>query len=274
MLPGPLIAVDRISKTYVSEEGVETPALRGASFSIEPGEFVALMGPSGSGKSTLMHLLGLLDRPTSGSYFLFGEDSNSFSSDRLAEVRNKSLGFVFQSFNLLPRTTVFENVELPLLYDVYGFRRHALLDAWKSGGWKGFFSLVRRSWEGMGPDRHRERVSNALRSVGMEHRSEYFTNQLSGGEMQRVAIARALVNSPDIIFADEPTGNLDSKSGLAVMAILQRLNDEGKTVILVTHEAVTARHAKRILSLADGMLVEDAPILDRVFASREHELAK
>lgn len=274
MSSGSIIIAEQISKTYVSGEGVETPALREASFSIGQGEFVALMGPSGSGKSTLMHLLGLLDRPTSGRYFLFGEESSGFSSDRLAEMRNRNLGFIFQSFNLLPRTTVFENVELPLLYDVYGFRRHALWNAWKSGGWKEVSSLIRRSWEGMGPEQHRQQVLEALQSVGMEHRSDYLTNQLSGGEMQRVAIARALVNSPDIIFADEPTGNLDSKSGLAVMAILQQLNDAGKTIILVTHESVTARHAKRILILADGRLVGDSPIENRVLASRERELVK
>lgn len=269
----PLIACRDFGKTYVSDEGVETVALRGATFSVERGEFIALMGPSGSGKSTLMHLLGLLDRSTSGTYFLNGEDVNLFSSDRLAEMRNKNLGFVFQSFNLLPRTSVFENVELPLLYDMYGIHRRSFRGALK-GGLNGFLSSIGFVWEGMGSTRHRDRVMAALRSVGMEHRAEYFTNQLSGGEMQRVAIARALVNNPDIIFADEPTGNLDSKSGLAVMTILQKLNDEGKTVILVTHEATTARHAKRMISLLDGDLVGDAPISDRVYALRERELIK
>ena len=270
----PLIVCDRLEKTYVSEEGVRTVALQGATFSVFPGEFVALMGPSGSGKSTLMHLLGLLDRPTSGHYVLSGEDTSMFSSDRLAEIRNKNLGFVFQSFNLLPRTSVFENVELPLLYDIYGLHRRSFRGTWKIGGLRGFLKSLGVVWEGMGTDRHRDEVMNALRSVGMEHRAEYFTNQLSGGEMQRVAIARALVNHPDIIFADEPTGNLDSKSGLAVMSILQKLNDEGKTVILVTHEATTARHAKRMLSLLDGVLVGDTPIANRVFAARERELVK
>lgn len=270
----PLIACRDFGKTYVSDEGVETVALRGATFSVERGEFIALMGPSGSGKSTLMHLLGLLDRATSGTYFLNGEDVSAFSPDRLAEIRNKNLGFVFQSFNLLPRTSVFENVELPLLYDMYGMHRRSFRGALRGGGWRGLLSSIGFAWEGMGSARHRDRVMAALRSVGMEHRAEYFTNQLSGGEMQRVAIARALVNSPDIIFADEPTGNLDSKSGLAVMAILQKLNDEGKTVILVTHEATTARHAKRMLSLLDGGLVGDTPIADRVYASKERELVK
>ncbi len=269
-----LIVCRDLGKTYISDENVETVALRGATFSIDRGEFVALMGPSGSGKSTLMHLLGLLDRPTSGSYFLANEDASAFSPDRLAEIRNKNLGFVFQSFNLLPRTSVFENVELPLLYDMYGFHRRTFRGAWKNGGWKGVFSSFGFAWAGMGEGAHRDRVMHALSSVGMEHRATYLTNQLSGGEMQRVAIARALVNNPDIIFADEPTGNLDSKSGLVVMAILQRLNDEGKTIILVTHEAMTARHAKRMLSLKDGVLTEDTPIANRIFAAREQELVK
>ena len=270
----PLIACDALGKSYVSEEGVGTVALQGATFSVEHGEFVALMGPSGSGKSTLMHLLGLLDRPTSGKYFLAGEDTSAFSPDRLAEIRNKSLGFVFQSFNLLPRTSVFENVELPLLYDIYGLHRRTFRGAWKRSGWKGLLSSFGLAWEGMGKSAHQERVMGALASVGMEHRADYLTNQLSGGEMQRVAIARALVNAPDIIFADEPTGNLDSRSGLAVMAILQKLNDEGKTIILVTHESTTARHAKRMLSLADGALIGDSPIMNRVFAAHEQELVK
>jgi putative ABC transport system ATP-binding protein len=269
-----LIVCRDLGKTYISDEKVETVALRSATFSIDRGEFVALMGPSGSGKSTLMHLLGLLDRPTSGAYFLSGDDTSNLLSDRLAEIRNKSLGFVFQSFNLLPRTSVFENVELPLLYDIYGFHRRTFRGFWRRGGWKELLSLVGFAWKGMGKEQHRARVMQALASVGMEHRASYFTNQLSGGEMQRVAIARALVNDPDIIFADEPTGNLDSKSGLAVMAILQRLNDEGKTIILVTHEATTARHAKRMLSLLDGALVGDTPIHNRVFAASERELVK
>ena len=273
-MPSSLIACRNLSKTYISEENVQTVALRSATFSIERGEFVALMGPSGSGKSTLMHLLGLLDRPTAGSYFLSGEDTSTLPSDRLAEIRNKSLGFVFQSFNLLPRTSVFENVELPLLYDMYGIHRRIFRGVFRSGGLKGMLASLGSAWAGMGRAAHRERVLNALQSVGMEHRADYFTNQLSGGEMQRVAIARALVNDPDIIFADEPTGNLDSKSGLAVMAILQQLNDAGKTIILVTHESTTARHGKRMLSLTDGALVGDTPITNRVFASSEHELVK
>lgn len=271
---GALIVCRDLSKTYTSEENVQTIALRSATFSIDRGEFVALMGPSGSGKSTLMHLLGLLDRPTSGQYLLSGEDTSRLPTDRLAEIRNKSLGFVFQSFNLLPRTSVFENVELPMLYDVYGIHRRTFRGVWKSGGLKSVVASLGSAWAGMGQAAHRERVMAALHSVGMEHRADYFTNQLSGGEMQRVAIARALVNNPDIIFADEPTGNLDSKSGLAVMAILQKLNDEGKTIVLVTHESTTARHGKRMLSLVDGALVGDALITNRIFAVDERELVK
>ncbi|QQS20678.1 MAG: ABC transporter ATP-binding protein [Candidatus Moraniibacteriota bacterium] len=270
----PLIVCRALGKTYLSDQAVETVALRGATFSIDRGEFVALMGPSGSGKSTLMHLLGLLDRPTAGSYFLGGEDTNAFSSDRLAEIRNKNLGFVFQSFNLLPRTSVFENVELPLLYDMYESKRRESRGVAEESGWHSFLSSLGIFRNALGGSRARDRVMRALVAVGMEHRASYFTNQLSGGEMQRVAIARALVNNPDIIFADEPTGNLDSKSGLAVMAILQKLNDEGKTVILVTHESTTARHGKRMLSLMDGAIVGDAPIENRVFAREEQELTK
>lgn len=269
----PLLVCERIEKIYESEEGVKTFALRGASFSIDRGEFVSLMGPSGSGKSTLMHLMGLLDRPTSGAYFFAGENTQAFSSDKLAEIRNKNLGFIFQSFNLLPRTSVFENVELPLLYDMYSDRGRNFFDMFR-GGRKNIKASFAEVWRGGGVNTYRQRVMDALHSVGMDHRTEYFTNQLSGGEMQRVAIARALVNDPDVIFADEPTGNLDSKSGLKVMEILQKLNDAGKTIVLVTHEAVTARHAKRILSLADGSIVADALISNRVFADHERELVK
>lgn len=227
-----LIKIDTLSKTYQSE-GVETKALVGASFTIKPGEFVAIMGPSGSGKSTLMQILGLLDRASGGEYKLLDVDVTTKSDDELALLRNEKIGFVFQAFNLLPRTTVFENVELPLLY-----RASVPKDA-------------------------REKVLSALRSVSMEHRAEYFSNQLSGGEKQRVAIARALVNDPDIIFADEPTGNLDSKSGIQVMKILQTLNKAGKTIILVTHETATAEHAERILRMHDGAIVSDEPVTHR-----------
>ena len=239
-----LIQVRNLSKTYNSE-GVETPALRGVSFAIEKGEFVSIMGPSGSGKSTLMQILGMLDRPTEGVYAFEGEDVSRFEDDKLAALRNKKIGFVFQSFNLLPRTSVFENVELPLLYDEDHLEIH-----------------------------NKEKVENALKAVGMEHRMQYLSNQLSGGEKQRVAIARALVNDPEVIFADEPTGNLDSKSGLTVMKILQELNNGGHTVILVTHETYTAQHGKRMIQVKDGVIVSDEPVKQRLFADGEGELLK
>lgn len=233
-----LISVHNLEKVY-DNEGVETRALTGATFTIEKGEFLSIMGPSGSGKSTLMQVLGLLDRSTSGTYLLDGKDVTRFSDDELARLRNKKIGFVFQAFNLLPKTTVAENVELPLLYDGHPEEPNA------------------------------KRVEAALAAVGMLHRANYLSNQLSGGEKQRVAVARALVNDPEIIFADEPTGNLDSKSGLQVMAILQRLNEAGCTIILVTHETSTAEHAKRILSMKDGQIVGDQLVVERRFAQSE-----
>ncbi len=238
-----LIQVKNISKIY-DNEGVKTVALSNASFEIKKGEFVSIMGPSGSGKSTLMQTLGLLDRPTEGEYFLDGENTIDFDDDTLAIIRNKKIGFVFQSFNLLPRTSVFENVELPLLYDA------------KPDG------------------NNKEKVIRALKSVGIENRAHYLSNQLSGGEKQRVAIARALVNDPDIIFADEPTGNLDSISGLQVMRILQDLNSKGKTIVLVTHETYTAEHAERIIYMKDGKIIEDDPVKIRKIAQKENELLK
>jgi len=238
-----LIQIQNLCKTY-ENEGVKTPALCRANFSVEKGEFLSIMGPSGSGKSTLMQVVGLLDRPTEGKYFLEGKDTADFDDDTLADIRNKKIGFVFQSFNLLPRTSVFENVELPLLYDCV-------------------------------PDgKNREKVMRALKSVGMEHREKYLSNQLSGGEKQRVAIARALVNDPEIIFADEPTGNLDSKSGLQVMKILQDLNNMGRTIILVTHETYTAEHAKRIIYMKDGEIVADDPVKNRRIADGTEEILK
>jgi len=237
-----LIQIKNLSKTY-ENEGVATPAVCSVSFAIEKGEFVSIMGPSGSGKSTLMQMLGFLDRPTDGEYLFEEKNTEGFSDDELAEIRNSKVGFVFQTFNLLPRTTVFENVELPLLYD------------------KKFF------------EDNTQKVLQALRSVGMEHRKDYFSNQLSGGERQRVAIARALVNDPSVIFADEPTGNLDSKSGTQVMKILQKLNDEGKTIILVTHETFTAEHGKRIIKMVDGAIVFDELIANRRIAT-DGELLK
>lgn len=229
----PLIQVQNLCKTY-GMDGTETKAVSEVSFDIAKGEFVSIMGPSGSGKSTLMQMLGMLDRPSCGKYFFEGSDVMKLTDDELAKIRNQKIGFIFQAFNLLPRTTVFENVELPLLYDEQKKKDNS------------------------------ERVLKALRAVGMEHRKDYFSNQLSGGEKQRVAIARALINEPDVIFADEPTGNLDSKSGIQVMEILEKLNDEGHTIILVTHETVTAGYAKRILKMKDGELVGDEAVKNRV----------
>lgn len=238
-----LISVKNLEKVYANE-GVETRALDSVSFGIEAGEFVSIMGPSGSGKSTLMQILGLLDRSTGGEYLLDGKNISEFDDDQLAILRNKKIGFVFQAFNLLPKTTVFENVELPLLYDDEMLENN---DA---------------------------RVAAALAAVNMSHRAQYFSNQLSGGEKQRVAIARALVNNPEIIFADEPTGNLDSKSGLQVMRILQDLNAKGKTIILVTHETFTAEHAKRILRMVDGKIVSDDVVVTRRFADDQADILK
>ena len=239
-----IISVENLCKTY-SNDGVETLAVCGVNFSIEKGEFVSIMGPSGSGKSTLMQILGFLDKPTGGKYYFDGHDTSNFSEDELAEIRNKKIGFVFQTFNLLPRTSVFENVELPLLYDR---TRSSKAD-------------------------NRKKVMKSLVSVMMEHRDNYLSNQLSGGEKQRVAIARALVNDPDVIFADEPTGNLDSKSGIQIMKILQKLNNEGHTIILVTHETYTAEHAKRIIQVKDGQIVSDYEVENQRVA-RDGEMLK
>ncbi|MDD2433462.1 MAG: ABC transporter ATP-binding protein [Clostridia bacterium] len=236
-----LISIRDLKKNYVTGD-VVTNVLHGLSFNIEKGEFVSIMGPSGSGKSTLMHILGLLDRSTSGKYILDGQDVSTLNDNQLAQFRNDKIGFVFQAFNLLPRTTVLENVKLPLIYSDH---RHDS-DA---------------------------RAKEVLESVGLGHRLEYHTNQISGGEKQRVAIARALVNEPSVIFADEPTGNLDSKSGTQIMEILQKLNDAGNTIILVTHETYTAEHAKRILRIKDGLIVSDELVTKRRFA-RDGELIK
>ncbi|MEK7181576.1 MAG: ABC transporter ATP-binding protein [Patescibacteria group bacterium] len=238
-----LISAKNLSKVY-DNDGVKTLALDDATFTIGEGEFVAIMGPSGSGKSTLMQVLGLLERPTSGKYLLRDEDVEKQNDDNLARMRNRDIGFVFQSFNLLPRTSVFENVELPLLYD-----------------------------DNLKEDT-KKRVTEALVAVNMEHRAKYLSNQISGGEKQRVAIARALVNNPKIIFADEPTGNLDSKSGLQIMRILQDLNDKGCTIILVTHETSTAEHAKRILRMYDGKIVSDELVVNRRFADGKETTLK
>lgn len=221
-----LIQLKNITKRYVTDD-VVTEVLRGIDLSISQGEFVAIMGPSGSGKSTLMHILGFLDRPTEGEYLFENEHTSSFDDNTLAVLRNKRIGFVFQAFNLLPRTTVFENVLLPLLYSSRG-------EAEKNG-----------------------LVTAAIEAVGLSHRTNHLSNQISGGQKQRVAIARALVNEPAVIFADEPTGNLDSVSGTAVMGILSKLHKEGKTIILVTHDRHVAEHADRIITVRDGMIISD-----------------
>jgi putative ABC transport system ATP-binding protein len=224
-----MIEIKNITKTY--NEGSESAfqALKGVSFTIEDGEFVAIMGPSGSGKSTLMHILGALDTPSSGTYHLDGKNVSTLSDDELADIRRDRIGFVFQSFNLLPRTTVLRNVTLPLVYDRV-------------------------------PEAERERrAKEALQAAGLdETHFAHLSNQLSGGQIQRVAIARALVNNPSLILADEPTGNLDSKTGEMVMGTFQRLNeDQGKTIVLITHEPDIAEHAKRIILIRDGSVVED-----------------
>jgi len=222
-----LIEVKYLEKIY-SGDGTKTPALNGVSFNIESGEFVAIMGPSGSGKSTLLHILGFLDRQTNGEYKFDGKTIDDYSKEEVAHVRNKKMGFIFQMFNLLSRTTVLENVKLPLLYS----------------------GIKESLWD--------EKAKKAIESVGLSHRINHQPSQLSGGEQQRVAIARALINNPLVIFADEPTGNLDSKSGQIIMEILQKLNqEEGRTIILVTHETYIAKHAKRIISLKDGKLESD-----------------
>ncbi len=220
-----LIELKDIIKNYVNGD-VVTRVLRGINLRVEEGEFLAIMGPSGSGKSTLMHTIGFLDRPTSGTYLFDGENTEGFSDDELARIRNNRIGFVFQSFNLLPRTSVLDNVMLPLLY---------------SGAKTG----------------HESRARKALEAVGLGERLHYMSNQISGGQKQRVAIARALVCDPKVIFADEPTGNLDSKSGAIVMSILEKLNKEGRTIILVTHDKQVALHANRIVTIRDGEIVED-----------------
>jgi putative ABC transport system ATP-binding protein len=236
-----LIELEGVRKVYRLGDH-DVPALRGVSLRIEKGEFVAIMGSSGSGKSTLMNLLGGLDRPTAGIYRLDGIDVQKLGRDELARVRSLKIGFVFQNFNLLSRTSALENVELPLLY----------------------------SGKRIGSKQRHARARECLARVGLADREHHTPGQLSGGQMQRVAIARALVNEPAIILADEPTGNLDSKMTVEVMGLLQRLNDEGITIIMVTHEPDVSQHAKRKVVVRDGQVVQDGSVSGRLVASKIH----
>ncbi len=227
-----LLELKGVARTFGVGEA-QTKALRDATFSIKKGEFVSIMGPSGSGKSTLLHIMGLLDRPTGGEYILAGHNTVGLTDAKLAQLRNENIGFVFQSFFLLGRSTVLENVVLPLYYS------------------------------GVPQSKWREMAVAALNQVDLSHRLDHEPSQLSGGEKQRVAIARALVNSPDIIFADEPTGNLDSVSGQAVMSMIRSLNEAGHTVVLITHERTAAAFAERLITLRDGVVESDKAITDR-----------
>ena len=242
MSPGNIvISVKNLVKTYIVGE-VEVRALRGVSLEVEAGQFLTVTGSSGSGKSTLMHILGCLDRPTSGQYILEGQDVSTMSRDELAAVRNKKIGFVFQGFNLLSRTTALDNVELPLLY----------------GGGK-----LRAS-------ERRKLAMESLTMVGLADRADHHPNQLSGGQQQRVAIARALVTNPSILLADEPTGNIDTRTSIEVMGIFQRLNRErGITVLVITHERDIAEYADRIITCRDGLIVSDHPVKERRIAEEE-----
>ncbi len=227
-----LIEIKNLGKTY-TDEGLATTALKNISFSIDPADFVAIMGPSGSGKSTLLHILGLLDKHSAGDYFFQGRNVSEYSDEEVAKIRNEEVGFIFQTFNLLARTNVLENVKLPLLYS----------------------KVPEREWDKL--------AREAVEAVGLSHRLLHEPSELSGGERQRVAIARALINKPKIIFADEPTGNLDSKSGQVVTDIIQKLNDAGHTIILITHETYTAENAKRIIRLRDGVIESDELVTNR-----------
>ena len=239
----PVISVKNLVKTYVVGE-IEVKALRGVNLDVQPGEFLAVTGQSGSGKSTFMHIVGCLDKPTSGQYFLDGEDVSRMTKDQLAVVRNKKIGFVFQGFNLLSRTTALDNVELPLLYG------HSPLKL---------------------AERHKKAME-VLKAVGLEQRADHHPNQLSGGQQQRVAIARSLINNPSILLADEPTGNLDTRTSIEVMDIFQRLNKErGITVLLITHEHDIAEYGTRIVQFRDGQVIADRPVTTRREA--QHELA-
>ncbi len=238
----PVIKLEDFSKTYQSGE-VQVHAVRGVSLSVMPGEFVAIMGASGSGKSTLMNTIGCLDRPTGGQYWLDGVDVRKLNRDELAGLRNQKIGFVFQGFNLLTRTTALENVELPLLYG-----------------------------HGIAGREQNRRAMEALQMVGLSERALHHPNQLSGGQQQRVAIARALVNKPKLLLADEPTGNLDTQTSIEIMGLFQELNRQGMTIVMVTHELDIAHYTKRMLIMRDGRLIKDE-LIDRPLSSTE-ELAK
>ena len=224
-----IIDIRNITKTYHMGD-IEVKALRGVSFTAEKGEFIAVMGPSGSGKSTMMDIMGCLASPSSGEYYLEDEEVSNLSDNQLAEIRNRKIGFVFQSFNLLPRTTALHNVELPLIYG------------------------------GASRKERRKKAFESLEAVGLADRVDHKSNELSGGQIQRVAIARALVNNPSLVFADEPTGNLDTKSSGEIMSIFERLNEEGSTLVMVTHEPEIAQHAQRVIQLRDGLISKDERI--------------
>ena len=229
-----------VRKTYHTGE-VDVPAVCGVTLEIQAGEFVAIMGASGSGKSTMMNILGCLDRPTSGQYLLDGVDASKLERARLADIRNQKIGFVFQGFNLLTRTSALENVELPLLYSRQRMATHTAV----------------------------ERATHALQTVGLADRADHHPSQLSGGQQQRVAIARALVNNPKLLLADEPTGNLDTRTSVEVMGVFQKLNDAGITIVMVTHELDIAQYTKRSVVMRDGLVVSDTPVLHRFNAQDE-----
>jgi putative ABC transport system ATP-binding protein len=236
----PVVKLESFSKTYYTGE-VEVHAVRGVSLEIQPGEFVAIMGASGSGKSTMMNTIGCLDRPTSGRYLLDGVNVSELNRDELADLRNQKIGFVFQGFNLLSRTSALENIELPMLYARPGVRSR----------------------------QQHERALKALDLVGLTERADHHPSQLSGGQQQRVAIARALVNEPKLLLADEPTGNLDTHTSIEIMGIFQDLNRRGMTVVMVTHELDIARYAMRTVVMRDGRIVSDQPVLNRLDAAVE-----
>jgi putative ABC transport system ATP-binding protein len=238
----PLISLQTLTKTYISGDA-EVQAVKSVTLDIQPGEFIAIMGSSGSGKSTLMNILGCLDRPTAGKYLLDNIDVATLKRDQLADVRNSKIGFVFQGFNLLSRTSALENVELPMMYHRSGLSRR----------------------------KQHEKAKEMLHLVGLGNRLDHMPNQLSGGQQQRVAIARSLVNDPVLLLADEPTGNLDSRTSIEIMEMFQRLNDTGITIVMVTHEPDIASYTKRNIEMRDGLVRSDQPVQHRLIASQELE---